>query len=75
MRLNVRAANSIASTLPSCRVVLLGGGVVLLSESVLLATTMFAVSALSFAASLALAMKMYRASTGAGAARRLAEPR
>jgi hypothetical protein len=73
MRLDLRAASSIASALPSCRVLLLFVGVLLLSESVLLATTMFAASGLSFAASLVLAMKIYRASAGARAARQAAE--
>ena len=60
MRLNPRAASSIASALPSCRVLLLFGGVLALSESIVLATTLFAGAFVSFAASLALAATIYR---------------
>jgi hypothetical protein len=41
---------------------LLFGGILLLSECVALATTLFAVAGVSFAATLLLAAKMYRAS-------------
>jgi hypothetical protein len=60
MRLNTRAARSIASALPSCRVLLLFGGVLALSESIALATTLFAGAAVSFAASLVVATMIYR---------------
>lgn len=60
MRLNVNAASSIASALPSCRVLLLFAGVLALSESVALATTFFAGALVSFAASLAIATTIYR---------------
>jgi hypothetical protein len=73
MHLDARAASSIASALPSCRVLLLLVGVLLLSESVLLATTMFAASAFSFVASLVLATRIYRASARTRAARQAAE--
>ena len=42
MRLNMRAASSLASALPSLRVALLFGGVLLLAESVVLAAKLFA---------------------------------
>jgi hypothetical protein len=60
MRLDFRAASSIAAALPSCRVALLLGGVLLLSESVVLATTFFAGACGSFLASLLIAAKVYR---------------
>ena len=60
MRLNMRGASTIASALPSTRVLLLFGGVFALSESVLLATALFAGALVSFAASLALATAIYR---------------
>jgi hypothetical protein len=60
MRLDTRAANSLASVLPSCRVALVFGGALLFAESVVLATTMFAAACLSFVASLAVATKIYR---------------
>jgi hypothetical protein len=60
MRLTSNAASSIASALPSCRVLLLLGGVLALSESVALATTLFAGALVSFAASLAIATTIYR---------------
>jgi hypothetical protein len=59
--MNPRAASSIIAALPSCRVLLLFGGIVLLSESVALATTLLVAGGLSFAATLLLAAKMYRA--------------
>jgi len=65
--MNPHAARSIIAALPSCRVLLLFGGVVLLSESVALATTLFVAGFLSFAATLLLATKMYRASFGKAA--------
>jgi hypothetical protein len=60
MRLNPRAANSIASMLPSCRVVLVFAGALLLAESVVLATSLFAAACLSFVASLLIAARIYR---------------
>jgi len=60
--MNPRAATSIVAALPSCRVLLLFGGIVLLSESIALATTLLVAGGLSFAATLVLATKMYRAS-------------
>jgi len=60
MRLDSRAASSIASALPSCRVLLLFGGVLALSESIALATTLFAGALVSFAASLVIATTIYR---------------
>lgn len=60
--MNPRAASSIVSALPSRRMLLLFGGVLLLSESVALATTLFAFACVSFAVTLVLATKMYRAS-------------
>ena len=59
MRLNLRAANSIASALPSCRVALLVGGVLVLSESVVLATTLFVAACVSFVGSVLIATKIY----------------
>jgi hypothetical protein len=61
--MNSRAATSIIAALPSCRVLLLFGGIVLLSESIALATTLLVAGGLSFAATLVLATKMYRASS------------
>jgi hypothetical protein len=60
MKLNITAARSIASALPSCRVLLLFGGVLALSESIVLATTLFAGAFASFVASLVLATIIYR---------------
>lgn len=60
MRLNLRAASSLVSVLPSSRVAFLFGGVLLLSESVLLATTLFAAACVSFVASVLIATKIYR---------------
>lgn len=60
MRLNIQAASSIASALPSSRVLLLFGGVFALSESILLATALFAGAFVSFAASLVIATVIYR---------------
>jgi hypothetical protein len=60
MHLNARAAGSLASALPSCRVALLLGGVLVLSESVVLASTLFAGAAVSLVASLLIATKIYR---------------
>jgi hypothetical protein len=60
MRLNTRAASSIASVLPSFRVLLLLAGVLALSESIALATTLFAGALVSFAAGLAIAATIYR---------------
>jgi hypothetical protein len=60
MRLNLRAAGSLASALASSRVAFLFGGVLLLSESVLLATTLFAAACVSFVASVLIATKIYR---------------
>jgi hypothetical protein len=60
MRLNMRAASSIASALPSSRVLLLFGGVVAFSESILLATALFAGAFVSFVASLVVATVIYR---------------
>jgi hypothetical protein len=60
MRLNVRATSSAASALASSRVWLLFGGVLVLSESVVLATTLFAVTGVSFVASLLISAKLYR---------------
>jgi hypothetical protein len=61
MRLNSRAASTIVSALPSFRVLCLFGGVFLLSESIVLATTLFAGAFASFAASLVIAATIYRA--------------
>jgi hypothetical protein len=60
MRLNAHAASSAASALASTRVWLLFGGVLVLSESVVLATTLFAGAGISFVATLLIAMKLYR---------------
>jgi hypothetical protein len=60
MRLNTRAASSAASALASSRVWLLFGGVLLLSESVVLATTLFVGAGISFVASLLLAAQLFR---------------
>ena len=60
MHLSTRAASAIASALPSCRVVLLFGGVLALSESVALAMTLFAGAFVSFAAGLVVAAVVYR---------------
>jgi hypothetical protein len=63
MRFNERAATSLASVLASSRVALLLVGVLVLSESVLLATTLFSGAGLSFVATLLIAMKAYRVRT------------
>jgi len=60
MRLNERAANSIAAVLPSCRVALVLGGALLLAESVVLASTFFAAAGLTFIASLLIATRIFR---------------
>jgi hypothetical protein len=60
MRLNLRAASSLASVLPSSRVAFLVGGALLVSESVVLATTLFAAASVSFVASVLIAAKIYR---------------
>jgi hypothetical protein len=60
MRLNARAASSLASALASTRVALLVAGVLVLSESVVLATTLFAGAGVSFVATLLIATKLYR---------------
>src|SRR4051812_22663932 len=60
MRFTTGAASSLASTLPSLRVVLLFGGVLALSESIVLATTLFAGAFVSFAAGLVIATTIYR---------------
>jgi len=60
MRLKRHAASSAASALASTRVWLLFGGVLVLSESVLIATTLFATAGISFVASLLIAAKLYR---------------
>jgi hypothetical protein len=60
MRLNRHSARSAASALASTRVWLLFGGALVLSESVLLATTLFATAGISFVASLLIAAKLYR---------------
>jgi hypothetical protein len=65
MRVNRRAAGSIASALPSFRVACLFGGVLLLAESVVLASTLFAGAAISFVASLLIAARIYRGSSDA----------
>jgi hypothetical protein len=60
MRLNARAASSAASALASSRVALLLAGVLVLSESVVLATTLFVGAGVSIVASLLIAMQIYR---------------
>lgn len=60
MRLSAHAASSAASALASTRVWLLFGGVLLLSESVVLATTLFAGAGISFVASLLVAAQLFR---------------
>jgi hypothetical protein len=60
MSLNPTAAGSIASALASSRVALLFGGVLVLAESVVLATTLFAGAMVSFVASLLIAARIYR---------------
>jgi hypothetical protein len=60
MHKNVRAASSIASALPSLRVLLIFGGVFALAESIALATTLFIGAFASFAAGLAIAATIYR---------------
>ena len=60
MRLNPRTASSLASALPSFRLALIFGGVLLLTESVVLASTLFAGAAISFVGSLLVAAKIYR---------------
>jgi len=59
MRLNPRAASSLASALPSCRVAFLFGGVLLLSESLVLATTLFAGAFVSVVGSVLIGMQIY----------------
>jgi hypothetical protein len=60
MRLNPRAASSLASALASSRIALLFGGVLVLSESLVLATTLFAGVGVSVVASLLIATRLYR---------------
>ena len=60
MNLSPRAASSIASALPSWRVLLLFGGFLTLSESIALATTFFVGAFASFVASLLIATAVYR---------------
>jgi hypothetical protein len=60
MRLNPRAASSLASALASSRVALLLAGVLVLSESVVLASTLFAGACISLVAGLLIATKIYR---------------
>jgi len=60
MRLDSRAANSLASALPSCRVAFLLGGVLVLAESVVLATTLFAGAFVSLVGSVLIGMQIYR---------------
>lgn len=60
MRLNLHAASSVASALPSLRVALLFGGALLLAESVVLATMLFAGAGASFIASLLIGASVYR---------------
>ena len=60
MRLDSRAASALASALASSRVALLFAGVLVLSESVVLATTLFAGAGVSLVGSLLIATKIYR---------------
>jgi hypothetical protein len=60
MRLDLRVANSLASVLPTCRVALVFGGALVLAESVVLATSLFAAACLSFVASLLVGARIYR---------------
>lgn len=60
MRADQRTASSIASALASCRAMLLLGGVLLLAESVVLATTLIAAACISFVAGLVIAARLYR---------------
>jgi hypothetical protein len=60
MRHNTRAATSLASALASSRIALLFGGVLLLSESLVLASTLFAGVGVSVVASLLIAARLYR---------------
>ena len=62
MRLNVRTAGSLASALASSRVWLLLAGVLVLSESVVLASTLFAGAGVSLIATLLIATKLDRKS-------------
>jgi hypothetical protein len=59
MRLNPRAAGSVASALASSRVALVFAGVLVLSESVALAATLFSAAGVSFVAGLLIATKIY----------------
>jgi hypothetical protein len=75
MNLSPRAASSIASALPSWRVLLLFGGFLTLSESIALATTFFVGAFVSFVASLLIATAVYRrAAPGAADAPEHAAP-
>lgn len=60
MRLNSRARSSVASALASSRVALIFFGVLALSESVVLATTLFSAAGVSLVASLLIALQVYR---------------
>jgi len=60
MRHNTSTAAALASSLPTFRVALLIGGALVVSESVVLATGLFAGAAFSFVASLLIAAKIYR---------------
>jgi hypothetical protein len=59
MRLKSNAAGSTASALASSRVALVFGGALLLSESVVLASSLFAAAGVSFIASVLIAAKLY----------------
>jgi hypothetical protein len=57
---NLRTANVIASTLPSFRVALLFGAALVLTESAVLATSLFVAACVTFIASLLIAARIYR---------------
>jgi hypothetical protein len=60
MGFNASAARSLAPALASSRVALLFAGVLALSESVVLATALFAGTGVSLVATLLIATKLYR---------------
>jgi hypothetical protein len=64
MRSNPHTAISVASVLPSCRVLLLLAGVLVLAESAVVGAALVVIGVLSFAVSLGLAAVIYRSRSG-----------
>jgi hypothetical protein len=61
-RIDYRTASSLASSLPLFRVLLLVGGALAMSHALPLAAALFAAAFVSFAATLALGVRVYRES-------------